>query len=103
MAAILKFKMAAISKSTYMFLTVIFMLPDIENMGFDTKTKSLQVSEAKIWAKVVISGGHFEKWRLPIMHPNFFDGNMQIINQTSLLSKMIPLLEDAGGVPRGPS
>ena len=37
------------------------------------------------------------------MHPNFFDGNMHIINQTGLLNKMIPLLEVVGGwCHRGP-
>ena len=104
MVAILEFKMATISKSTYMFLTAIVILPDIENMGSDTKTKTLRVSEAKIWEKVVIGGGHFEKWGIPIMHPNFFDGNMQIINQTGLLNKMIPLLgvEGGGGCHGGP-
>ena len=56
----MKFKMASLSESTYIFLTVICSLPDIENMGFDTKIKSIQVSEAKIWAKIVFDSGHFQ-------------------------------------------
>ena len=81
--------------------TVVFIvLLDLKNMGFVTKIRSLRCAWADIWAIVNLQfcGGHFEKWSKWRVHPRIFSVNILILDQKSSLNKMIPLVEDPGGV-----
>jgi hypothetical protein len=57
LAAILKFKMATFTKLTNSINTGFI---DLENMGLDTKIKSMCALQTEIWAKYDFIGGHFE-------------------------------------------
>jgi hypothetical protein len=60
MAAILKFKMDAITKSSNSIANAFNGYLDPENMDIDTKIKYMCASHTEIWAKHDLIGGHFE-------------------------------------------
>ena len=72
--AILKFKMAVRTKLANAFCIVLIEFLDPQNMGIETKIKSLGVP-----------------------YTNIFSGNIANIIPGSPLKKMIPLMEDHGG------
>ena len=71
-------------------------------MGIETKIKSLGVPQTKILEFSFSTGGHFEKWPKRAVSPSFCLGNIANIIPGSSLKKMIPLLEDHGGVHGDP-
>ena len=71
-------------------------------MGIETKIKSLGVPQTKILEFSFSTGGHFEKWPKRAVSPSLFFGNIANIIPGSPLKKMIPLMEDHGGVHGDP-
>ena len=71
-------------------------------MGIETKIKSLGVPQTKILEFSFSTGGHFEKWPKRAVSPRIFFGNIANIIPGSPLKKMIPLMEDHGGVHGDP-
>ena len=76
MAAILKFKMATIFKCSHIITLVLIELFDLENIGIYTRIITVCVSEAELYVKIGLTGGHFGKWRICRVRPNIFNGNM---------------------------
>ncbi|MES9880839.1 MAG: hypothetical protein ABW185_08165, partial [Sedimenticola sp.] len=60
LAAILKLKMDAPSKSSNLIVDVLILLLDPENMGIDSRITILIRSDIEIYAKAMLGGGHFE-------------------------------------------